>query len=78
LKLIGSGPNGGDVNWTRKFFEGLALKGGRQIAKLYGWGLHYYCGSTGQQIANEYTENEWYDFWNARTEWNHSLKTTGR
>jgi alpha-L-arabinofuranosidase len=61
LKLIGSGPNGGDVNWTRKFFEGLAQKGSRQIAKLYGWGLHYYCGSTGQQIANEYTENEWYD-----------------
>ena len=61
LKLIGSGPNGGDLNWTRKFFEGLALKGGRQIAKLYGWGLHYYCGSTGQQVANEYTENEWYD-----------------
>lgn len=61
LKLIGSGPNGGDVNWTRKFFEGLAQKGARQIAKLYGWGLHYYCGSTGQQIANEFTENEWYD-----------------
>ncbi len=61
LKLIGSGPNGGDVNWTRKFFEGLAQKGQRQIDKLYGWGLHYYSGSTGQQIANEYTENEWYD-----------------
>jgi len=61
LKLIGSGPNGGDVNWTRKFFEGLAQKGGRQITKLYGWGLHYYCGSTGQQISNEYTGNEWYD-----------------
>lgn len=61
LKLIGSGPNGGDVNWTRKFFEGLAQKGQRQIEKLYGWGLHYYAGSTGQQIANEYNENEWYD-----------------
>jgi alpha-N-arabinofuranosidase len=61
LKLIGSGPNGGDLNWTRKAFESLALKGSRQIAKLYGWGLHYYCGSTGQQVANEYTENEWYD-----------------
>jgi alpha-L-arabinofuranosidase len=61
LKLIGSGPNGGDVNWTRKFFEGLAQKGGRQIEKLYGWGLHYYAGSTGQQIANVYDENEWYD-----------------
>lgn len=61
LKLIGSGPNGGDINWTRKFFEGLAQKGGRQINKLYGWGLHYYSGSTGQQIANQFTENEWYD-----------------
>jgi alpha-L-arabinofuranosidase len=61
LKLIGSGPNGGDIAWTRRFFQALAEKGGRQIAKLYGWGLHYYCGSTGQQIANEFTENEWYD-----------------
>jgi alpha-N-arabinofuranosidase len=61
LKLIGSGPNGGDVAWTRRFFQSLAEKGSRQIAKLYGWGLHYYCGSTGQQIANEFTENEWYD-----------------
>lgn len=61
LKLIGSGPNGGDVNWTRKFFEGLAVKGSRVINRLYGWSLHYYCGSTGQQVANEYTENEWYD-----------------
>jgi alpha-N-arabinofuranosidase len=42
-------------------FEGLAQKGSRQIAKLYGWGLHYYCGSTGQQIASEFTVNEWYD-----------------
>ena len=26
LKLIGSGPNGGDVNWTRKFFEKFTAK----------------------------------------------------
>ncbi|MEZ5426840.1 MAG: alpha-L-arabinofuranosidase C-terminal domain-containing protein [Pyrinomonadaceae bacterium] len=61
LKLIGSGPNGGDVGWTRRFFQKLAEKGQRQINKLYGWGLHYYSGTTGQQVANEYTENEWYD-----------------
>ena len=71
LKLIGSGPNGGDVNWTRKFFENLQQKGGRQIQKLYGWGLHYYAGSTGQQIANQYTENEWYDL----LERSHRMKT---
>jgi alpha-N-arabinofuranosidase len=58
---MGSGPNGGDLGWTRRFFQGLAEKGQRQIAKLHGWGLHYYCGSTGQQVANEYSENEWYD-----------------
>jgi alpha-N-arabinofuranosidase len=32
-----------------------------QLNKLYGWALHYYCGTTGKGIANEYTDNEWYD-----------------
>lgn len=61
LQLVGSGPNGGDVNWTRRFFQKLTEKGSGQVNKLYGWALHYYAGSTGQQVANEYTENEWYD-----------------
>lgn len=39
LSFIGSGPNGGDLNWTRKFFE----KAGRfGIGALWGWGLHHY------------------------------------
>jgi alpha-N-arabinofuranosidase len=61
LQLIGSGPNGGDLGWTRKFFTKLIEKGPRQLDKLYGWALHYYVGTTGKGIANEYTENEWYD-----------------
>jgi alpha-N-arabinofuranosidase len=61
LQLIGSGPNGGDVGWTRRFFSKLTEKGSGQVNKLYGWGLHYYCGSTGKQNALEYTEDEWYD-----------------
>ena len=61
LQLVGSGPNGGDVGWTRRFFQKLTEKGSGQVNKLYGWALHYYAGSTGQQVANEYTENEWYD-----------------
>ena len=32
-----------------------------QLNKLYGWALHYYCGTTGKGIAAEFTENEWYD-----------------
>lgn len=61
LNLVGSGPNGGDLGWTRRFFQKLTEKGSGQINKLYGWALHYYSGSTGKQIANEYTENEWYE-----------------
>jgi len=61
LQLIGSGPNGGDLGWTRRFFTKLTEKGMGQLNKLYGWALHYYCGTTGRGIANEYTDNEWYD-----------------
>ncbi|MBX7171019.1 MAG: hypothetical protein K1X72_08680 [Pyrinomonadaceae bacterium] len=60
-KFIGSGPNGGDTNWTRRFFSKLTEKGSGQINKLYGWGLHYYSGSTGKQIANDFDVNDWYD-----------------
>lgn len=61
LQLVGSGPNGGDTGWTRRFFTKLTEKGMGQLNKLYGWALHYYCGTTGKGVANEYTENEWYD-----------------
>jgi alpha-L-arabinofuranosidase len=61
LNLIGAGPNGGDLGWTRRFFQKLTEKGAGQMNKLYGWALHYYSGSTGKQIANEYTLDEWYD-----------------
>jgi len=61
LQLIGSGPNGGDLGWTRRFFTKLTEKGAGQLNKLYGWALHYYCGTTGKGVSNEYTENEWYD-----------------
>jgi alpha-N-arabinofuranosidase len=61
LQLIGSGPNGGDIGWTRRFFTKLTEKGIGQLNKLYGWALHYYSGTTGKGSAVEYDENEWYD-----------------
>ncbi|HEV8591404.1 MAG TPA: alpha-L-arabinofuranosidase C-terminal domain-containing protein [Pyrinomonadaceae bacterium] len=61
LQLIGSGPNGGDTGWTRRFFSKLTEKGMGQLNKLYGWALHYYCGTTGKGVATDFTENEWYD-----------------
>jgi alpha-N-arabinofuranosidase len=61
LQLIGSGPNGGDTGWTRRFFSKLTEKGMGQLNKLYGWALHYYSGTTGNGNVVEYNENEWYD-----------------
>src|SRR5215510_3732071 len=61
LAFIGSGPNGGDIEWTRRFFSKLIEKGIGQLNRLYGWALHYYCGTTGRGIATEYTVPEWYE-----------------
>ena len=61
LKLIGAGPNSGDINWTRRFFQKLTEKNSGMVNRLYGWALHYYSGSTGKQIANDFNVNDWYD-----------------
>ena len=69
LAFIGSGPNGGDLAWSRKFFEKLAAKGG--FGKMWGWGLHHYswnvsAGQTNDWVAGKgaalgYPELEWYE-----------------
>ncbi len=40
LKLIASGPNQDDVEWTQGFFENAF--GRRRIKPPFGWSLHYY------------------------------------
>ena len=59
LAFIGSGPNGGDWRWTRGFFTKLGEK--RMLGAVYGWALHYYCGSTGNRNATVFTNDEWYE-----------------
>jgi alpha-N-arabinofuranosidase len=38
LQLVGSGPNVGDLNWTRGFFN----KAGGSLNNMWGWALHHY------------------------------------
>lgn len=59
--FIATGPNGADVGWTRRFFTKLVEKGSGQAGKVFGFGLHYYSGTTGRGNAAEYTEDEWYE-----------------
>jgi alpha-N-arabinofuranosidase len=61
LKFIAAGPNGGDISWTRRFFANMVDKGFNQLNSLWGWGLHYYAGTTGRGDALEYTTDEWYE-----------------
>src|SRR5260370_6115476 len=66
LAFIGSGPNGGDLDWTRRFFAKLSER--RALGSLWGWGLHHYSwnvsggGTTERQQGKDgpaiYTQGE--------------------
>jgi alpha-N-arabinofuranosidase len=56
LAFIGSGPNGGELGWSRKFFGKLAEKGG--FGRLWGWGLHHYSWNVSQGRTNNWFEGK--------------------
>jgi hypothetical protein len=74
LAFIGSGPYGGDLGWTRRFFTKLLEKGERQLNRLWGWGLHHYSWNTsrgattdwyeGKGDAVQFSSDEWYELLN--------------
>jgi len=57
LQLIACGPNGNDLDWTRRFFHKLRKDFGS--APIHHFAAHYYCGTAG--TATEYTEAQWYE-----------------
>lgn len=61
LAFIGSGPNGGDVDWTRRFFSALLARDTGLLRSLYGWAMHYYCGTSGNGDAIDFNVADWYE-----------------
>ncbi|HTX66168.1 MAG TPA: alpha-L-arabinofuranosidase C-terminal domain-containing protein [Opitutaceae bacterium] len=60
LAFIGSGPNGGDVDWTRRCFAALAERGA--LDRMWGWALHHYSGFEGTGAdALAFDDRGWYD-----------------
>jgi alpha-L-arabinofuranosidase len=69
LAFVGSGPNGGDLDWTRRFFTKLNER--RALGSMWGWALHHYSwnvsgGRTtdwrqGKGDAVNYGDEEWYE-----------------
>jgi len=71
LLFVASGPNSGELDWTRGFFEELVRKGKERILETYGLSLHYYAwnlsrGKTqdwdkGKGEAVKFDEVDWYE-----------------
>lgn len=64
LALIGAGPLDNDLNWTRKFFEQLkkgSFRTNQIFNRMYGWALHYYCGTAGEGNSINFSTNDWYE-----------------
>ena len=55
--LIGCGPDGNDLDWTRRFFGKLGTRG---LAMINGYAAHYYCGTAGAS-ATEFDTHQWYE-----------------
>ncbi len=56
LRFIGSGPNGGDLSWSRRFFARMAERGG--FNKMYGWGLHHYSWNVSSGRTTNWVEGK--------------------
>jgi alpha-L-arabinofuranosidase len=61
LRFIGSGPSGGDLDWTRRFLARLVERDKGLLGSMYGWAMHYYCGTAGKGQAVDFTEDDWYE-----------------
>jgi alpha-N-arabinofuranosidase len=56
LYLIAAGPDGNNLDWTRRFFTKWA---DFARAPIQGWAPHYYCGTTGHALR--FTPDQWYE-----------------
>jgi hypothetical protein len=67
--LVGSGPNDGNVDWTRRFFG--KLRKADTLGRLWGWAMHHYAWnasggrttdwSTGKRDAVKFDAEQYYD-----------------
>jgi alpha-N-arabinofuranosidase len=56
LYLVAAGPDGNNLDWTRRFFKKWA---DFARAPLQGWAPHYYCGTTGHAL--KFSHDQWYE-----------------
>jgi alpha-N-arabinofuranosidase len=61
LSFIASGPNGFDIKWSREFFTRMAEKSPGTLNSVWGWALHYYCGTVGKGDSLDFSPDDAYE-----------------
>lgn len=56
LSMIGAGPNGGNLEWTRRFFVKLAERNALQ--RMWGWAMHHYSWNASGGRTNNWFEGK--------------------
>jgi len=64
LKMIASGPNGDNIDWTHRFFERLSTAPAYNNPSFFGWSVHFYTaikrqGKTGDAL--DFDSDDWYE-----------------
>ena len=64
LKMIASGPNGDNIDWTHRFFEKLYTGPAYNNPSFLGWSVHFYAaiqrqGKTGDAL--DFDSDDWYE-----------------
>ncbi|MFC5404820.1 alpha-N-arabinofuranosidase [Cohnella soli] len=57
-RVIACGPNGNDLNWTRRFFDKMKDRTHPASFDIYGYSLHYYCMTSEDPLA--FDADQWY------------------
>jgi alpha-N-arabinofuranosidase len=58
LKFMAAGPNQGDLNWTRGFFEKMREKGEGTFNRIYAWCLHHYSWNQSGGRTNDWMQGK--------------------
>jgi alpha-N-arabinofuranosidase len=61
LRYIASGPNSFEYEWSRRFFSALTAKSPGLLNRVWAWGLHYYCGTSGKGDSVDYSTQDYYE-----------------
>ena len=64
VSFMPAGSDGADLRRTRELFTRMAEKGPRILDRIWGWALHYYCGTTGKGDSVDYTVEDAYELLN--------------